>query len=205
LERDPDGLDDVSVVLNPAGFVYLRYVLSHFEFLSVLAGNKRPLFSVDVEPATGDGKAEYLFEEIVARTLRVTKQRIADMGTFYRDNVIKKLEWEGQQYLQSRFAFKHAGQKGRREQGTFHAFRLVTSHVDYVDAFRLQLLRRHRDQPALVPKLNRALISFIEKYTAALDAYPEFRTDDLLDEFRDRIRKVRDSGFTDTELRIESH
>lgn len=201
-----DRLKQVTVTLNPAGFVYLRFVLIHYEFLSAMAGNTRPLFSVNLEPSNRvELRVEFLFEEMVVRTLKLMKQRIADMASFYSTEVVGKLRWDANRYLQSSFAFKHAGTRGRRQQGQFHAFRLVTSHLDYLDAFRLTLLQRHSDQTTLIPRVNRAMISLIERCIASLDDYPEFRSDELLfEEFRKRVQKIRDTGYTDIEQRIAS-
>jgi hypothetical protein len=196
-------LDRVLVLLNPSGFVYLKNVVPHFEFMSVLAGNTRPLFSVDLEKASRPApKVEYLFEEMQLRTLKLVKQRVAEMAGFYRRVVVGEAKWDSGQYLRSAFAFKHGGDGAPWESGVFHAFRLLTSHINYIDRYRLFLNRRHQGEAEVIVKVNRAIAYILERYIAVNDVYPEFRSEEPFGTFVEQLRKLRESGFGDSTINI---
>jgi hypothetical protein len=167
----PETLKDVHVTLNHAGFIFLKFLIPQFEFYSLLAGHEHSLFTVGL---TKGEKGKYLFEKYIEDTLRIVKLHIDLMRKFYEKKI--QLVWpEPDEYLKSRFVFKHFGKKGPRDIGDFHATRLIPRHIQYVDRFRRWILEKCKGADGIeheeLVKVNQILMKHITTYAEYMEGY----------------------------------
>ncbi len=168
----PETLKDVYVTLNHAGFIFLKFLLPQFEFYSLLAGHEHALFTIGLTRG-GKGK-KYLFEQYIEEAQRIVKLHLDLMGTFY-EKKIQPIWSEPEDYLRSKFVFKHFGKKGPRDIGDFHATRVIPRHIQYVDRFRRWILEKCQgvngtDKEELI-KVNQKLVGYIEIYLGYMEGY----------------------------------
>jgi hypothetical protein len=168
----PETLKDVYVTLNPAGFIFLKFLLPQFEFYSVLAGNNDSLFSVGLTKEEGSRK--YLFERYIENVQRIVKLHVVLMNLFYEKR-IKHIWPAPEDYLRSKFVFKHFGKKGPRDIGVFHATRMLPRQIQYLDRFRRWLLQKNEKnievEQAELRKVNQKLVGYIENYIEYMESY----------------------------------
>jgi len=136
--------ENIWIRLNRSGFIFLKYVLTHYEFYSVLAGNTKSLFACGaiVDKESKSKTKVYEFERNISRVLDLARNHCADMQTFYRERIKKDLQMSPDKYKQSAYAFKYMGAVGapRRQEGHFHITRLANAMIGYIEAFRSYLL-----------------------------------------------------------------
>jgi dsDNA-binding SOS-regulon protein len=181
--------DDPSLVITPAGFIFLRDLMVHFEFYSCLAGNGKPLFTYRGEDR--DENNRLLFEVPIQKTYDLVDLHANWMLTFYRRNFQALV---AQDYLSSNFTFKHFG-KNATTIGLFHITRLVRDHVEYIDEYRRWLLERNTDHNSYQQRnVNEKLLEFIEKYVSLLAKW-EHKDSQMVkysEAVTQNIQKIRD-------------
>jgi len=192
--------DEAEVIINPSGFVYLWRLITHFEHYSNLADNKKPLFW---SPVTAKSEFGFSFDEPIRKTREQVGLFIDSMAAFYRDVLQPKLKWDAETYRKSDFAFKHPKLK-IEERGLFHATRIITTHVGYLDAYRMFLLKKHKDtDPALAVRVNKSLVQHLSEYVKLLDRSIDPRErDDFKIPFMDMTKQIEKSQYQDFETRI---
>jgi hypothetical protein len=175
---------DAELVITPAGFIFLRDLIVHYEFYSLLAKNPKPLFmysSKSDESSTRD------FENSILATHKIVKDHSELMRRFYVNKFGDK------DYLSSDFAFKHSGRIAKTE-GEFHIMRIVAAHVEYIDEYRRWLLKRAGDQSFDVKSsTNDKLISFIERYVWLLTTWQDKdrKVAEYAEAVAENIKKIR--------------
>jgi len=175
-----DNNHDVKIALNPAGFVSLRSVFTHFEFYSVLFNiSEIPLFFAGLQK-NGD---KYRFESIIENVFARAKVHCKYMKIFYEKTFEEKLKMDGEKYLMSKFAFKHFlfSKDTQNQKGLFHATRLATYHISYIDNFRRWVIENSNESSSVLNTVNTKLISLIQKYRNLLDEW------DGLQEYKSEI------------------
>lgn len=132
-------LQEIKLSPAPAGFVFLKHALVHFEFYSSYRGNKRSLFSVGNER---DQQGRFLFESIIKSVLRLVKTHVGNMSMFFQTRMKDNAGITPEYYITSNLCFRHVGKFHSEKSGSgyFHAFRLINSMISYVDHFREYLL-----------------------------------------------------------------
>lgn len=183
--------DDPSLVITPAGFIFLRDLMIHFEFYSCLARNEKPLFIYKGHER--DENDKFMFEDPISRTFALVDTHANWMLTFYGRNF---KEHGMQEYLSSPFTFKHFG-RNATTVGLFHITRLVVAHVEYIDEYRRWLLVRHPNpNPHSQKNVNEKLLEFIEKYLSLLAKWEH--TDSKMAKYTlavtQNIQKIRESS-----------
>jgi len=197
----PPGLErfrSITVTLNPAGFVFLKNLLPHFEFYSAIAGNARPLFSLGCE-RTELGH-NYIFESYISKVQVLVKRNLSAMRAFFRNIFEGRLRWTPDQYRKSSFFFKHTRDGVPPPRGIFHSDRILTAHIDYIDKFRLHLLQNvlGKDRQAVEgAQINRWLIGAIESYMQMFELSVDDDLPVMRQAFRDKIQRIRSSQFQD--------
>jgi hypothetical protein len=202
-QRAFSGLEDITITLNPAGFVCLKHILPHFEFYSNLIGNQMPLFYLGIRPASTK-KFTFLFQEYIDGVQKLTRRHIVSMTTFFQRKLQSELKWDSRRYKKSDFSFRHLGDGSPRNSGYFHSTRLLTSHIGYVDRFRLrtvQSMSMAGDQRAAL--VNNTLIVAIEKYIGMFDLSLEEDAGGFKDSFREKVKAIRSSDFRDVDTPVD--
>jgi hypothetical protein len=167
--------EQVEISLNPAGFVSLRSVFTHFEFYSVLFSiSDKPLFLVGLQKSGG----EYLFEIIIEKVFSRVNIHCKYMRIFYKRKFLGSantggLEMSDERYLSSPFAFRHFqfSESSQNKKGLFHASRLATYHITYIDKFRKWIMENSNENEETLKIINEKLISSIKKYRGILDEW----------------------------------
>lgn len=206
LSLDEAELKKIKIRLNPAGFIYLRYLLPHFEFYSNMANNKHSLYQHSfVKKLNEDGDKElvYDFEPTINRAYRAARVHIEAMEKFFRKNFDNLTPEE---YRASVYSFKHLGHGHPHQHGYFHSTRILTAHIGYIDNFRHFVLNR-KELPQHTDKsdINRVLINKIELYVDLLKNSLDDRSHrDFLEGFMASITKIRASQFKDFTTRVQA-
>ena len=168
----PVSLYEVYLTLNPAGYIFLKNLMVHFEFYSALGGNKSALFTQGLNLIEGEPEV-YEFEETIKRVLRLVKKHSAAMKVFFHNKFETGRRMTSDDYLRSPFVFKHFKNSAPAEAGLFHATRIVSHHIAYVDRFRLWLLKRCKNaNREITLTVNKKLVGFLEQYLEILEEWP---------------------------------
>jgi tRNA A37 threonylcarbamoyladenosine biosynthesis protein TsaE len=163
---------DAELLITPAGFIFLRDLIIHYEFYSLLANNNKPLFMYTNK---SDENEERDFVKAIRATYKIVAAHEDLMHKFY---VNKFHDAGASAYLSSDFAFKNTRRTAKTE-GVFHIERIVMAHVEYIDEYRRWLLKRAGDQSADVKSAtNDKIIEFIERYI------------NLLSNWKDKDKKI---------------
>jgi len=201
-----EALEAVELTLNPAGFVYLKNVLPHFEFYSVLAGNTVALFSVGLEKAGG----RFKFEDLIRKVLRLVTRHVLSMRTFFERRLGGELGMSPHDYQESDLSFKYSGQGAPKARGQFHSTRIITAHVDYLDNYRFFLLGKllGSELDVVAASVNEKLVRIIEQYSGLLDLSNDEAAAAFRKRFRERIQRIKSAEYDDfqtsiSELKIE--
>jgi hypothetical protein len=187
----PSSWFDVFITLNPSGYNYVKYVVVHFEFYSSLCGNTSALFTQGVKRVGGKPHV-FEFEETIQRVQRLVRRSAESMRQFFEVKFERGREMFGEDYLKSDFAFKHFKHLAPADEGLFHATRVVSQHIAYVDHFRLWLLNQNIDAETKII-VNRKLIAFLQRY---LDILTPWRDGFLSarEEIHKNITSYKDDG-----------
>ena len=196
-------MNEVRVRINPAGFTFVRYVLIHFEFYSNIVMNKGPLF-VDHLSTDPNQEDRYLFETKIDNVIRMVRIHIRSMEQFFKLNY-SEAGVDANRFRRSRYCFRHLGNAAAaRSVGYFHLSRVITSHIDYIDYFRLQTVNKFVNDDSELVKINRLLITKIQIYVQMLKMSMDDRArKDFVKHFDHEIQKVIRSGYRDKKTRIK--
>ncbi|HEX4953061.1 MAG TPA: hypothetical protein VF017_06675 [Thermoanaerobaculia bacterium] len=201
-------LQDVQVTLNPAAFVFLRFLLTHFEFYSALCQHDKPLFSLRLEAGgSGNGKSyRYAWARNIVEVQRIVRSHLGLMGTFYRRKFEGERGWTSKQYRRSVFSFKHSSEGAPSPEGIFHSTRIIASHIDYVDTYRLYLLQglKEEERSSMGVDINRMLLGFIGEYIRMLEGGYDDATEGLARAFWARIHEIREKKYEDFVTKVEA-
>jgi hypothetical protein len=201
----PDRLNRVLVTMNPSGFVFLKTLITHFEFYSVLSKNRHALFALGLTKNTSHtARYLYLFEDCIHSVQRMVLNHLTAMKKFYEAKFIKN-GWTDQRYLKSEFVFKHFKSGAPAPRGYFHSTRVIMIHIRYVDEFRVWLLKRNEskiDHAELVD-VNRRLVAAIDGYLNMLIKWsPGERQLKYEAEVTEKIEQIKASEYYDMKTRI---
>lgn len=103
------------------------------------------------------------FEETIGRVQKLVKRSAESMREFFEVKFERGRQWSQEDYLKSDFAFKHFKHLAPADEGLFHATRVVSQHIAYVDHFRLWLLSQDIDEETKL-SVNRKLIAALQRY-----------------------------------------
>ncbi len=196
----------VKIRLNPAGFIYLRYLLPHFEFYSNMANNRRSLYQHQFEKILnkeGDKEIVYDFEMTINRAYWAARVHIEAMEKFFKKNFGNM---SPEEYRASLYSFKHLGYGHPHQHGYFHSTRILTAHIGYVDNFRHFALNKKELSPKVDrADINRVLVNKIDLYVELLKNSIDDRAHrNFLEGFTTSIAKIRASQFKDFTTRIQA-
>lgn len=187
-------LDRIKIRINPSGYVFLRYVLRHFEFYSYFGGNKKPLFICNGEKKYNNtNNSCYDFEEIIENAFEVVSKHISAMKLFYEKYYHNKMSRE--EYRNSSFAFKPIEKDGRFATGYFHSTYIITTHVEYIDRFRQHIFHKIEKTDEKI-NINRVIINKIEKYVNLMkDGLDDRSIKDFYYNYENIINIIKKSNY----------
>jgi hypothetical protein len=204
----PDDLRRIKVRLNPAGFIYLRYILPHFEFYNMLSGGDASLFQYHPNKVLDEGRDRQLvfeFEPCLERVFKTVQVHVQAMTSFYKMKYMPNMTTDD--YRTSSFAFKHFGGGSASIKGYFQSTRTITSHIGYLDNYRMFLLNKSDSE---IPKvtnrveINKAMCRHIKAYILLLSTTIDDRAHkDFLAGFMSKMQIIENTDFTDFTTRMQ--
>ena len=204
-EPSPNSLYSVNLTLNPSGFIFLKHMIVHFEFYSVLSGNDQSLFTVGLTRAPMESENKFQFEVIVRKVLRLVSSHTKDMQTFYKSKFDSQLGISEIEYLTSDFVFKHFKYSSPSGKGLFHSTRIISDHLRYLDKFREWLLQRSQIVENIDRiEINKRILTLMKEYIALWDSSKHDKHDlpAIKQEMKRRIRMIQNQEYRDFYLTV---
>lgn len=201
--RDRANLNNIRVRVNPAGFTFVRYILIHFEFYSNLVRNQNPL-SIRASEIDSRPKS-FQFEDTIDRVIELVSFHIKSMETFYNEKYAKVIG-PLDSFYSSDYCFRHLGNANiALEKGYFHSTRIINSHINYIDQFRGEVLRKFKNSGGeILKRINSILIGKIQSYIDLLrDSIDERGKNDFISDFEEAIRAIEADFGRAAEIKIE--
>lgn len=180
------------VNINPSGFTYIKYILTHFEYYSsILCNNSMPLFSTKLKRLQ-DGR--YRFELVLDNVYKKVEEHIVQINECFNLKIIDEVGMSRKDFEKSVFTFKHLGLHKPSDSGLSHSVRLLTTIISYIDSFRLYTLELSRDKKEY-DNVNSILLNVLSNYNSLFLKMKNQGANDLFyDKFNINIKSVRDEN-----------
>ncbi|OGU34199.1 MAG: hypothetical protein A2068_12900 [Ignavibacteria bacterium GWB2_35_6b] len=196
-------LCDIKVKINPSGYVYIKHIKNHFEFYNDIVGGGNSLFH-DATRETED--QIYKTMKIINKVCKLTSIHITNMKIFYGVKFEGILKMNYYDFIKGDYSFKHTGSfslidsddsysvyPSKVPQGIFFGLRIITSHMNYIDTYRLFINKRIKSI-----SINKELINYINKLLMLIkNNYSNLGGDKLYEMFLKKIEIIKDSGYED--------
>jgi hypothetical protein len=192
--RDKQILEAVKIKLNPAGHIYLKTLVTHFEFYSVVRDFTRPLFYF-AHPKRWQGLK---FLNTIDSVFRLTELHCGLMRDFFENVYRGVLGLSEESFRRSDLAFRKQGESDQKGPGSFHSTRLIISHMRYIDNFRRHLFDTSRDSMGEddVRRINRELWGRLSQYMKLARDGVDSDLTLLEDSFATLEQKLKKTGFS---------
>lgn len=165
LAKSKDELNKIKVQINASGYIYIRYLITHFEYFSSLVVDEnpqkkfRPLFQM----TTFDGK-RWVFEDVIESVLESVKSYKKMTDVFFELEMFPR-GYSAERYCKSHFAFR-----GLENKGKLYLTRVVTTHIEYLDEFRWYLFNNKGFKQEAASTSKREKLP-LEKYLSLINQY----------------------------------
>lgn len=183
--EDQSLITSINISLNATAFIYLKYILSHFEYMSTCkTGNKKNTKALTLLNYINSSTKNWMFIEQIEKVYKVAEGQCHNIFNFYTKK-IKPLYPNIDQFKKSPLTFKGGGWDGFY---ALHIFRTISCHITYIDTFRVYLYRHYDEYIAPVLEstnysielnnketINNALMEQIKKY---IDLHSLFSDDE---------------------------
>jgi len=193
-----------SVQITPAGFIFLKHILPHFEFYSTLANSSKPIFALNPSKPV-DAESDYEFEEVASKVFRIVESHITRMISFFDLKLKGELVPTSEAYRLSDYSFKFIGDSPASGKGDFHWFRICTQHIGYLEQFRrLVILRRNLSAhgSSWAEDLNRRVLGIMKRYIDLLSECPDQRSQTHARHYLDKLEAIQSRDFKDFETLV---
>lgn len=209
--------DQTMIHYSCAGKIYIEYVATHFEFFTarVFKERKNALFSennLQIDSSTNN----YTCCDIIERVYNEVKQCCTSLKEFNiklcNDNNYLNPYDEPKIYIDTHYVctFKRIEYDGKeRRFKQFHEERIVLTHINYIDCYRLYVLndcdKLNNNQKI---ELNKKLTECIAKYVDLLESEIVLKNrntcDDFVKHYREQIEHLQ-GNWTDFETVISKN
>lgn len=193
--KDQETISSVSISLNATAFIYLKYILSHFEYMSTCKVNgKNGVKALAQLNYINPNSKNWAFIEQIDRVYKTTDTQCNNIINFYKTKIKSKYP-DIETFKNSPLTFKGGGWDGFY---ALHFFRTISCHITYIDVFRLYI-NRHFDEyiaPILETNsnielnskqaINDALLKYIKCY---IDLHSLFDDDNDIQKVGEKLRK----------------
>jgi GTPase SAR1 family protein len=201
-------LNRIKIQINPSGFIYLNEIMRHYEFFSIKAGNKEPLYTylnLDVKK----DKIIPVFFKNIEKTYQKTKRCIDSLKQFVKHFPGGVDGFERSEYCFKLFEPDETNPDDDKENPRLYLMRIIDTHINYIDNFRAYILEnnifknmyitlRRDDMPSerhFMEMVNSKIVDYLEKYVEMLNDISEKK--DLYDFFLRNIQKIRTTPIMD--------
>jgi hypothetical protein len=209
-----EDLKKIAISANASAYIYLRYILTHFEYIAAykVARNNlihdKPLF---LRTNIGNyRKLKWEFEETIETVYKTVKRYYDRTENFFDEVFKKKLKYTREEYCHpdSVYIFKGDYHSKIRNQKYYPLYmtRLLTTHIRYLDDFRIYInnyygteientLNKIPDNLASNFKnkegINTFLLEYIEKYVTLLKKIDDPAKGDIAQKLSDQLKEVK--------------
>jgi hypothetical protein len=188
-------LNKIELIPNPAGYTYLNSIMRHYEFFSLKAKNRKPLFAC--MNLQGD-KLMPEFMQNIENTYRETEACIDDLKKF-----IDNYPGEIAAFERSDYCFKlwEQNKNNPDSKPRLYLVRIIDTHINYIDSLRAYILetdvlkekyKNKRGESGLsdfIQSVNNQLIEYLEKYVKLLENVSTAK--DLMDLFNRNLIDIK--------------
>jgi hypothetical protein len=214
-------LKKIRVKVNPSGYIYLRYIIPHFEFFSRRINNTRPLF---LATKYDNREKKYQFEIFIDAVYKKVKVCIEDMRAFYRGVFTDRMNLGVEDFLYSNYSFKYKKNQyldigeffdqQHTSKGNFYSSRIIENHIGYIEAFRIFILNNKYIQRKLrldlskltLVELNKVLISKIKKFNNLYSVInSNERNLNFQKSFDECIKRIEEHDYKNFRLLVSAH
>jgi hypothetical protein len=141
-------LTEISLQLNASGYVFLRYILTHFEYINAYKTRNGqnnwhldgPLFKkIEINLK----EVKWNFEIKINSVFTQVDAYCNNMLNYFNETFIKKLNYNEYRYCISKYVFRDElpiENKHNSNVYSFYSTRLISSHIQYLETFRHLLL-----------------------------------------------------------------
>ncbi len=132
----------IQIQLNASGFIYLKFLITHFEYFLAYKTRKdqnnwhldKPLFyltGLDIKEVKWD------FEKKINEVVNFVEVYCYNMLNYFKKIFQENLHYDESRFCQSKFVFKDESAlvKCKNMYG-FYGTRLISSHIQYIETFR---------------------------------------------------------------------
>lgn len=135
-EEEQNIITSVNISLNATAFIYLKYILSHFEYMSTCkTGNRKNTKALTLLNYINSSTKNWMFIEQIEKVYKAAEGQCNNIINFYNER-IKPLYPNIDQFKKSELTFKGGGWDGFY---ALHIFRTISCHITYIDTFRVYL------------------------------------------------------------------
>ncbi len=188
-----EDLNTIKIKINPSAFSFLRHIIIHFEYFSLLGKNNGPLFKPAAEVAvTKEPMIKYNFEEKIHNTLETVERYFKLINQFYNKRFKSDMNYNEVQFKSSDFCFKFFKDEDiARRTGMFYTLRVLTAHISYLKIFRCWLLEDSNQDENTRKEINSRLIYYFEEYLKLVKNDPDPQSEVFYEIFRNDINKMK--------------
>jgi len=139
-------IQGISISLNASAYIYLRHLLTHFEYISAYKSkiygelwySYKPLFQLT--DIIIDGTPKWEFQVKMNNVFMIVESYSSNTGNFFESTFINNLGYNKENYISSNYVFKGEN-KEKNNQNDFPRYalymsRLITTHIEYIETFR---------------------------------------------------------------------
>lgn len=206
-----DKISKIELLINASGHIYLRYLITHFEYFShmYLLGKGRGAYSIIPKPLVemllyNHRESKFEFEIIINEVFKLVADYESQIkGDF--ENKFRKY-YTPEEYLRNDcvFSFKPEHKKPK----SFYMSRVITTHITYLDDFRYFILhdenfKKYLDNNVItflnmknIKEINKFIVGKIKEYIKlAEEGIPDHSIKSTLERIKRNIKQVEDDQF----------
>jgi hypothetical protein len=192
-------LNKIRLVVTPAGYRFLRHIIIHFEYFSVLADNDSPLFLLGNDGLVMDHD-RYDFEVTIERALNIVERYSRLINRYYEKEYVPRLNWTPEQFKRSYFCFKFYGEEdAAKDTGLFYTTRVISSHIAYIDKYRRYIISKYKreSEDAQLQEINMRLAKLLNRYVCLLKGMTDPEGKVMANVFGEKLAIIEAKEFRD--------
>jgi hypothetical protein len=204
-----DDLKKITISANASAYIYLRYILTHFEYIAAYKASNDDDSIYDYEPLFLRTNLNYRtlkweFEETIKNVYSIVEAYYYRTGKFFEEIFVDKLKYTSAQYCASDsvYIFKGDYDSKIKNKSYYPMFmtRLLSTHIRYLDDFRIYINKyydRILENKALAANfknkdaINSFILEYIEKYIALLDDIDDPAKGDIAIKLREKLAAAK--------------
>ncbi|MGB3180454.1 MAG: hypothetical protein WBB45_03640 [Cyclobacteriaceae bacterium] len=186
-------IDNIEIKVNPSGYSYVKYVLTHFEFYNNMGSYDLSLFDFVYN---GNEFNHDEFRRILNSVFKVIEIHCRLMNLFYLHKMRSKIEDDN--FCTSVYCLKIIGNK-KKAKGYFHSIRIITSFIDYLDNFRLEYFNKFGNDYSF----NEYMVGFIRRLVEMIkESNDERAIRNFYPRFKKKIQYIENNSYEDCDYPI---